>query len=113
MLDHYDYPTGNKGGTAQVILHNVPPGKYSLYIYGHGPQAAYYGDYTVSAGGRDYGRKQTSDKVEAGKYTKWVEGIQYVKFSSVKVGAGEDMEILIRRQPCRRRVCLRGCRAEP
>jgi len=96
MMDYYDYPTGNKGGNSTVILHNVPAGKYYVYIYGHGPNAAYYGDYTLSVGDHEYGRKQTSPKVDAGKYTKWVEGIQYVKFSNVKVGQGEEMEILIR-----------------
>jgi hypothetical protein len=96
MMDHYTYPTGNKGGNSQVILHNVPPGKYSVYVYGHGPHAPYYGDYELSVGGRDYGRKKTSDKAEAGKLTKWVEGIQYVKFSGVKVGPDETLEILIR-----------------
>ena len=96
MMDHYLYPTGNKGGNSEVILHNVPPGKYSVYIYGHGPQAAYYGDYTLTVGGHNYGRKQTTAKAEAGKYTKWGDGIQYVRFSNVKVGPEEDMDILIR-----------------
>jgi len=96
MMDYYDYPTGNKGGNSTVILHTVPAGKYYVYIYGHGPNAAYYGDYTLSVGDHEYGRKQTSPKVDAGRYTKWVEGIQYVKFSNVKVGPGEEMEILIR-----------------
>ena len=96
MMDHYTYPTGNKGGNSEVILRNVPPGKYSVYIYGHGPHAAYYGDYTLGVGGHNYGRKQTTPKVEAGKYTEWEEGIQYVRFSNVKVGPEEDMDILIR-----------------
>jgi beta-lactamase regulating signal transducer with metallopeptidase domain len=95
MLDTYNYPTGNRGGNSRVILYNVPAGKYYVYIYGHGPDAPYYGDYTLSVGGRDYGRKQTSGKVAAGKYSKWVEGVQYVKFSNVKVGAEEDMEVFI------------------
>jgi beta-lactamase regulating signal transducer with metallopeptidase domain len=96
MMHYYDYPTGNKGGNSTVILHNVPAGRYYVYIYGHGPNAAYYGDYTLSVGDHEYGRKQTSPKVDAGKYTKWVEGIQYVKFSGVKVGEGEQVQILIR-----------------
>jgi hypothetical protein len=28
--------------------------------------------------------------------TQWVEGSQYVKFSNVKVGEGEEVEVLIR-----------------
>ena len=47
-------------------------------------------------GTRNYGRKQTYRKDDAGQETKWVEGSQYVKFSNVKVGSGEDMQILIR-----------------
>ena len=96
VLDTYTYPTGNKGGNSTVILRQVPAGKYNVYIYGHGPNAPYYGDYTLSVGEHQYGRKQTSPKKDAGEYTKWVEGIQYVRFSNVRVGADEEMRILIR-----------------
>ncbi len=96
VLDTYTYPTGNKGGNSTVILRQVPAGKYNVYVYGHGPNAPYYGDYTLSVGQHQYGRKQTSPKKAAGDYTKWVEGIQYVRFSNVRVGAGEEMRILIR-----------------
>jgi beta-lactamase regulating signal transducer with metallopeptidase domain len=95
MLDTYNYPTGNRGGNSQVILHQVPPGQYSLYLYGHGPNGPYYGDYTVTVGSRNYGRKQTTYGDDAGRNTKWVEGSQYVRFSGVKVGLGEDVQILI------------------
>jgi len=95
MLDTYSYPAGNKGGDSKVILRNVPPGKYRVYIYGHGRDALYYGDYTLTVGTHNYGRKQTSPKADAIKNTRWVEGSQYVKFSNVKVASGEEMEILI------------------
>jgi len=96
MLEDFCYPTGNKGGNSTVILHQVPAGKYHVYIYGHGPNAPYYGDYTLSVAEHQYGRKQTSPQKAASEYTKWIEGIQYVKFSNVRVGAGEEMRILIR-----------------
>jgi beta-lactamase regulating signal transducer with metallopeptidase domain len=96
MFDTYNYPLGNKGGDSTVILHHVPAGKYQIYIYGHGLDPLYYGDYTLTVGTRNYGRKQTYHKDDAGQKTQWVEGSQYVKFSNVKVGSGEDMEILIR-----------------
>jgi beta-lactamase regulating signal transducer with metallopeptidase domain len=96
MFDTYDYPTANKGGDSTVILHHVPAGKYQVYIYGHGLEPLYYGDYTLSVAGHEYGRKNTFHKDDAGQKTKWVEGSQYVKFSNVKVGADQDMEILIR-----------------
>jgi beta-lactamase regulating signal transducer with metallopeptidase domain len=96
MFDTYNYPMGNKGGNSTVILHHVPAGKYQVYVYGHGLEPLYYGDYTLTVGTRNYGRKQTYRKDDAGQETKWVEGSQYVKFSNVKVGSGEDMEILIR-----------------
>ena len=95
MLDTYNYPTGNRGGNSTVILHHVPPGNYTVYIYGHGPNPVYYGDYTLTVGTHDYGRKQTSSKMDAIRNTKWVENSQYVKFSKVKVGAGEEIEVLI------------------
>lgn len=56
MYDTYNYPTGNRGGNSTVILRHVPPGKYALYIYGHGPTPLYYGDYTLTVGTRNYGR---------------------------------------------------------
>ena len=96
MLNTINYPQGNKGGDSTVILHHVPAGKYQVYIYGHGLHPNYYGDYTLTVGTRNYGRKNTDRKGDAGQETKWIEGSQYVKFSSVKVGSGEDMQILIR-----------------
>jgi hypothetical protein len=96
MLDTCNYPTGNRGGDSTVILRQVPPGKYAVYIYGHGTVPLYYGDYTLTVGTRNYGRKQTSHKMDAIENTKWVEGSQYVKFPNVKVGEGEEVEVLIR-----------------
>jgi hypothetical protein len=96
MLEDYNYPTSNRGGNSTVILHQVPTGKYQVYIYGAGATPGYYGDYSVSVGGRQYGRKQTSHKGDAFRKGKWVEGSQYVRFSSVKVEPGEDVVILIR-----------------
>jgi hypothetical protein len=95
MFNTYSYPTGNKGGDSTVILHRVPAGKYTVYIYGHGPNPIYYGDYTLTVGERNYGRKKTSHKMDAIRNTKWAEGSQYVKFSNVKVGEAEEIEILI------------------
>jgi hypothetical protein len=96
MYDTYNYSTGNRGGNSMVILRHVPPAKYTIYIYGHGPIPTYYGDYTLTVATHNYGRKQTSHKIDAIRNTKWVEGSQFVKFSNVKVVEGEDVEILIR-----------------
>ena len=95
MYNTYNYPTGNRGGNSTVILHHVPPGNYNVYIYGHGPNPIYYGDYTLTVGTHDYGRKQTSHKMDSIQNTKWVEGSQYVKYLKVEVGEGEEIEILI------------------
>ena len=97
MLDSFNYPANNRGGNSQVILSQVPPGTYAVYLYGHGANPLYYGDYTVSVAGRDYGRKKTSSSNDdATKDTSWVEGCQYVRFPAVKVAAGENLKILIR-----------------
>jgi hypothetical protein len=97
MLNSFNYPVNNQGGNSQVILHYVPPATYDVYIYGHGAKSAgYYGDYTLSVGKRKYGRKSTTHGMDAERNTKWVEGSQYVKFSGVKLGVGERMEILIK-----------------
>ncbi len=95
MLDNFSYPAGNKGGNSQVILRNVPAGKYDVYIYGHGVKPDYYGDYTLSVGGTKYPRKNTYHANDSGQDTKWIEGRQYVKYSGVKVGNGEAVDILI------------------
>ena len=95
MFNTYNYPMGNRGGNSKVILHQVPPGKYTVYIYGHGPNPLYYGDYTLTVGARNYGRKQTSHKMDAIRNTKWVQGSQYVKFSNVEVGERQEVEVLI------------------
>ena len=99
MLDTINYPTGNKGGNSTVILHQVPPGKYSIYLYGYSENPLYWGDYTLTVGTHDYGRKKTLQKKVAEGNTKWIEGSQYVKFSSVMVGEGEEVRVLIRPGP--------------
>jgi len=97
MMDTFNYPVNNQGGNSQVILSHVPAGTYSLYIYGHSRTSpSYYGDYQVSVSGRDYGRKKTSENPELFQSTEWVEDGQYVRFSTVDVGADEKIEILIR-----------------
>ncbi len=90
MLDNYNYPANNRGGHAKVILHDVPAGTYALYLY-----SPCYDDYSVRAGGRDYGTKMTSEKNDAMENKEWVEGSQYVKFAAVKVAPGENIEIVI------------------
>lgn len=96
MLEDYNYPTGNRGGNSTVILHRVPAGKYQVYLYGAGATPGYFGDYSVSVGGREYGRKQTTRKGDGFHKSKWAEGSQYVRFSNVKVEPGEEVKILIR-----------------
>jgi beta-lactamase regulating signal transducer with metallopeptidase domain/biopolymer transport protein ExbD len=95
MLDSFNYPVNNQGGNSQVILHEAPPGEYDVYVYGHGTDPLYYGDYTLTVGNHKYGRKTTSDKSDAIEKTAWVEGSQYVKFDRVRVAAGDKVEILI------------------
>jgi hypothetical protein len=95
LLDNYNYPQNNQGGNSEVILHKVPPGKYHLYIYGHGNDPLYYGDYSLRVGTRSFGRKATSNQVDAIENTQWVEGSQYVKFRNVDVAADEDVKIII------------------
>ena len=95
MLDHYNYPANNHGGNAQVILTHVPPGAYDIYIYGHEASPAGYGDYTLTVGNRDYGRKMTSKRNDAITNTTWVEGSQYVRYRNVDVDADNAVQILI------------------
>jgi len=96
MFDSYNYPAGNHGGDSKVILHHVPPGKYHLYLYGHGTSPAYYGNYEVTVGNVNYGRLRTSSGPDALQNTNWVEGSQYVCFRGLTVSPGADVEILIR-----------------
>lgn len=95
MLDSYHYPQNNQGGNSQVSLHNVPPGSYNLYVYGHGANPVYYGDYTLIVGNREQGRRMTSNRMDAIQNTVWVEGSQYVKFANIQVYSQEDIHIVI------------------
>jgi biopolymer transport protein ExbD len=95
MLDSYNYPVDNRGGNAQVILKAVPPGMYDVYIYGHEESPSAYGDYTLTVGNHEYGRKVTSNRSDAIENTAWVDGSQYVKYSEVEIGSGNDVNILI------------------
>jgi biopolymer transport protein ExbD len=95
MMDTYDYPVNNQGGNSQVILKEVPPGMYDIYIYGHELDPRANGDYTLTVGNRPYGRKQTSNQRDAIANTTWFEGSQYVKYGSVAIGGGDEVGILI------------------
>ena len=96
MLDCYHYPMNNQGGDSQAILHRVNPGRYALYVYGHGAYANYYGDYEVSVGKRNYGRKQTAADQKAVVADEWTENLHFVKFPVIEVAYEESIEIYIR-----------------
>ena len=96
MLNCYHYPMNNQGGDSEVILHRVPPGRFALYLYGHGPYANYYGDYEVSIGKRNYGRKKTAARREACEAEQWNEGWQFVRFPELEIAYDESIRIYIR-----------------
>ena len=95
MYESYNYPAGNKGGNSEVVLTNVPTGIYDLYLYGHHILPGGYGDYTVTVGTRDYGRKATANGMNAITDTQWIEGSQYVKFALIQVRPDEEIRIFI------------------
>lgn len=95
MIENFDYPVNNQGGDSHVTLSHVPNGLFTLYVYGTSANPDYYGDYSVSSGGVEYGRKKTQSGPEAAAATKWTEGLHYVTFRSVDVKDGV-IEILIR-----------------
>lgn len=95
MLDCYHYPMNNQGGNSEVVLHHVYPGRYALYLYGHGAYANYFGDYTLEVNGKSHGRKKTEATIEAVEATEWIEGLQYVVFPKIEVAEGDTVRILI------------------
>lgn len=95
MLDGFNYPASNKGGDAYVILYNVPAGAYDLYLYNKTANAGQYGDYTVTVGGREYGRKLTSSVPGSERSAQWEENNQYVKFAIEVRTAGEQVQVRI------------------
>jgi hypothetical protein len=97
MMNSFNYPVNNQGGSSLVTLYNVSPGSYDIYVYGHGTDPNYYGDYQVTVGDHDYGRKQTTHGADAVENTKWVEGSQFVRFKDVNVG--KDDILMIHIQP--------------
>jgi hypothetical protein len=93
MLYDYGYSMSS-GSTASVILRNITAGDYNLYLYNKTPAADQNGDYTVTVGSRDYGRKTTSADTSSPTATQWQEGNQYVVFP-ITVNAGDAVSILI------------------
>ena len=95
MMGSFNYPKNNQGGNSNIVLSNVPSGLYDLYLYGHGTNPVYIGDYTLIVGDRTKGRKATSKEFDAVSSKEWVEGGHYVKFAGFAVEPGEKVEVLI------------------
>ena len=95
MLNDFSYPMNNKGGNAYIQISNVPVDSYDLYLYNKTMTDSQNGDYTVSVGGRNYGRKLTTTDVGSHNATSWQENNQFVKFANVVVNTGESINIEI------------------
>ena len=95
VLQHFNYPTGNKGGNSYVTLSSVPAGMYDLYIYNKTQNAGQDGDYTLSVGGRFYGRRMETTDANSPYATTWQENNQFVKFPAIQVNKGDNVSIMI------------------
>ena len=76
-----------------VTLTNLSAGVYDLYLYGHGSQNDEYSVFGLTAGATTYPLESTINGA-GWLSTNWQEGIQYVEFTNVSVGAGQAVMIV-------------------
>lgn len=87
MYSSYDYPFD--GGNIHLTITNLSAGAYDLYVYGIDST------YEVTVQGQSYGVQA----LPAGPVVNpvvWQEGLQYTRFRSVKVAAGNEVSITVR-----------------
>jgi DNA-directed RNA polymerase subunit RPC12/RpoP len=87
MYKVFDYPLD--GGNDIVTFKNLPAGRYDVLAYS--PD----GNFEVTVGGTSYGVKKTYDS-PVSDIPIWKEGIQYARFRSVTVKAGQSLILTVR-----------------
>lgn len=90
MYNGYVYDW-NGAGIASTY-NGLPPGRYDLYLYGHG---AWYDQNTIFhafTAARDFGSKNTIVS-SSWASTNWTENLQYVKFTAAPLIEGQALQI--------------------
>ncbi len=93
MYDGYLYPSA--GGNVVVTVTNLNAGTYDLYIYGHGAADNQNSTYQLSVGSLSYGNQTTLNGPGWGSSAVWQDGLQYVEFTNVVVGAGQNVTVTV------------------
>lgn len=88
MYKNYDYPLD--GGENVVTFTGLPAGEYDILAY------APEGNYSVSAGGIDYGVK-TNHAAPVSPKPMWQEGVQYSRWRHVQVSDGQSLMLTVHR----------------
>jgi hypothetical protein len=79
-------------GNVAAFVDNLPAGTYDFYIYGHGDVDNQNGVYSLTVGSADHGVR-TNTTSPGWQSSVWQEGIQYVRFAGVTVGAGQSVSL--------------------
>jgi len=87
MYNTYIYPFD--GSNVTITVTNLPAGNYDVLPY------SYDGNFELSVGGMSYGVQHSFDTPVTNPPV-WTAGQQYVRYSSVPVGAGQTLSLIVR-----------------
>jgi hypothetical protein len=92
MYATYLYPFD--GGDIRLTVTNLSAGVYDFYLYGHGDADNQNSLFSLSVAGQNYGTLANTTSSNWNSAI-WQEGVQYVRFSGVSVGAGQTVGISV------------------
>jgi len=82
------------GGNITFTVTNLSAGMYDFYLYGHGNQDDQNSVFQLSVGGVSQGTEATTTNADWISPA-WQQGVQYVEFTNVSVGAGQTVAISV------------------
>jgi Cohesin domain/Bacterial Ig domain len=91
MYEAYLYPV--HGGNITMTVTNLSAGYYNFYLYGHGNQTNQNCIFQLSVGSATFPTEATTNGAGWDSPI-WQEGVQYVEFTNIPVGAGQIVTIL-------------------
>ena len=87
----------NRAVDLQTTFHELPNGRYAVYVFAHGDDPKQNARIAVSVGDKEYGSKATSnDGTWDFRSQQFTEGVQYVKFEAT-VKDGKPLRIVSHR----------------
>lgn len=90
MYNGYVYDWNSQG--IANTWKGLPPGRYDLYLYGHGAASDQNTSFSVFTSTRDFGSKATLN-TNTWSSTNWTEGVQLVTFTNVSLLTEQALQI--------------------